>query len=113
MTNQTELFTGQYYRDAGIKKAVDRANEVSLNWSELAYGFLTSYIKYNKKYMCEDLRLQSVGVVPCPPSKRAWGGIIRRAAKAGLIKRKKFKNVKNVRAHCTPATLWKVVNFNH
>jgi hypothetical protein len=110
MTHQTELFPGEYYRDAGIKKAVDHTNDVSLNWADQAYSFLLIYIKYHYSFMCEDLRLQSVGVVPCPPSKRAWGGIIRRAAKSGLIKRKGFRSVKNVKDHCTPATVWETIS---
>lgn len=110
MTNQTELFTGQYYRDAGIKKAVDHANETEFNWSVQAFGFLLIYIQSNDTFMCEDLRFASTNIVTQPPSKRAWGGIIRRASKAGLIKRIGFKNVKNVKAHCTPAAVWETVS---
>ena len=104
---QTELFPGQYYRDAGIKKAVDHANETEFQWSVQAYSFLLIYIKSNETFMTEDLRLQSEGIVPCPPNKRAWGGPIRRASNAGLIKAVGYKPVKNVTAHCTPATVWK------
>ena len=59
--------------------------------------------------MVEDVREASKGVVPVTPSTRAWGGVVVRASKAGVIKRKGFKNVKNAKAHCTPATLWEVV----
>lgn len=110
MTTQTELFPGEYYRDAGIKKAVDHADETEFNWSVQAYSFLLIYIKSHDNFMCEDIRLKSCEAVPWPPSARAWGGVIRRAAKAGLIKRIGFKNVKNVKAHCTPATVWETVS---
>lgn len=110
MTTQTELFPGEYYRDAGIKKAIDHANETEFEWSVQAFGFLLVYIQSNDTFQCEDLRGQSIGIVPQPPSKRAWGGIIRRASKAGLIKRIGFQNVKNVRAHCTPAAVWETVS---
>ncbi len=109
MANQTELFPGEYYRDAGIKKAIDHAEETEFKWSVQAFGFLLIFIKSNDTFMCEDVRLKANSIVPWPPSQRAWGGIIRRAAKAGLIKRIGFQNVKNVKAHCTPASVWKVV----
>lgn len=108
MTTQTELFTGKQLMKAGIQKAVDHANEVSLNWAEQAYSFLTSYIQFNDTFMCEDVRAKSIGVVPPPPNKRAWGGIMRRASKAGLIYRRKTKPVKNPKAHCANATFWGV-----
>lgn len=109
MTNQTELFAGQYYRDAGIKKAVDHADETEFQWSVQAFGFLLVYLQSNDTFMCEDLRFASTNNVPQPPSKRAWGGIIRRAFNAGLIRKVGTKNVKNVLAHCTPAAVWQVV----
>ena len=58
--------------------------------------------------MTEDVRLASEKEIPMPPSNRAWGGIVVRASKAGLISRVGFSNVKNAKAHKTPATVWKV-----
>ena len=58
--------------------------------------------------MTEDIRLASEKKVPIPPSNRAWGGVVVRASKAGLITRAGFSNVKNAKAHSTPATVWRV-----
>lgn len=96
-------------RDNGIQQSLDSANSAVKNWSDIAYGFLLGYADSHTEFMIEDMRNASVGFVPEPPSKRAWGGIAVRASKNKIIKRKGFQNVKNVKAHCTPATLWEVI----
>ena len=99
---------GSQLRDKGFKKAIDNANDTHEKWSDKAYKFLVSYIKSQDEFMTEDLRLASEKEIPNPPSNRAWGGIILRAVRAGLIHRVGFSNVKNVKAHRTPATVWRV-----
>ena len=99
---------GAQLRDKGIKQAINNANDTHEKWSEKAYKFLVSYIKSQDEFMTEDLRLASEKEIPKPPSNRAWGGIILRAVRAGLITRDRFSNVKNVKAHKTPATVWRV-----
>ena len=108
---QYTLELGQKLRDKGIQQAVDHANIETENWSENAYRFLLEYIKtkINGRFMAEDAREASAGIVPEPPSKRAWGGIIVRAVRSGKIKRAGFMTVKNEKAHCTPATLWEII----
>jgi len=105
-----DLFSGQELRDQGIQKAVDNADSQIENWSQRAYEFLVEYCKTNKGFMTEDVRNASLKVLESPPSNRAWGGIMVRARKAGLITPNGFKNVKNKKAHCTPATYWKSNN---
>ena len=104
---------GTEMRDIGIKKALDNADNTHDKWSDQAYSFLKDYIKHNDTFMAEDLRSASVDEVPIPPSKRAWGGIVVRASKAGLIKRVGFSNVKNPKAHATPATVWGVIRVEN
>ena len=99
---------GSQLRDKGIKQAVDNANNTHEKWSVKAYKFLTNYIKSHHEFMTEDARLASEKEIPLPPSNRAWGGVILRAVKAGLITRDRFSNVKNAKAHKTPATVWRV-----
>jgi|ETNvirome_6_1000_1030641.scaffolds.fasta_scaffold33731_1 hypothetical protein len=97
-------------RDRGIKIALDNADSTHDKWSDKAYNFLKDYIKSHREFMAEDVRMASEEEVPIPPSKRAWGGVVLRASKAGLIRRVGFSNVKNLKAHGTPATVWRVVN---
>jgi len=97
-------------KEKGIKKAMDNANRVVPEWSELAYKFVKNYVnKRRKPFMAEDVRESSFGVVPEPPHKRAWGGIIRRVACEGLIVRVAFDKVRNETAHHAIASVWKKV----
>lgn len=103
---QTQLFTGADLRDKGIKVAITNVNTKVPNWSEIAYGFLIGYIRFHREFMAEDCREASKGIVPEPPSKRAWGAVIVRAKIEGLIKSVGFRNVTNAKAHRTPASVW-------
>lgn len=110
MKEQLDLFLGNKLRDEGISQSVDNANVKNNKWSESAYNFLVEYIKTNKEFMAEDVRVASKGVVEDPPSNRAWGAIFVLAKKNKLIKSLGFQNVKNPKAHRTPATLWAAIN---
>ena len=99
---------GAELRDKGIKKALDNANNTHDKWSDKAYDFLLKYIKYQNQFMTEDVRVASEKAIPKPPSNRAWGSVILKAAKSGLINRVGFANVKNAKAHKTPASVWRV-----
>ena len=99
---------GAQLRDKGIEQAINNANDTHEKWSEKAYKFLTTWIKSHQEFMTEDLRISSEKEIPKPPSNRAWGGIILRAVRAGLITRDRFSSVKNAKAHRTPATVWRV-----
>lgn len=102
-----ELGTGKQLADAGMQQAVDHAEAVHESWADKAYAFIEKYVGYTREpFMAEDVRMASLQVVPEPPSKRAWGLIIQRAAKAKLIRKLGYKAVTNPRAHGTPATLW-------
>lgn len=96
-------------RDEGIKQSEDSANDLHANWSDTAYDFLKGYIKINPVFQVEDVRFASQGIVKAPKSQRAWGAVILRAAREGLIWQDGFKKVKNVKAHRTPAALWKTI----
>ena len=99
---------GAELRDKGIKKALDNANNTHDRWSDKAYDFLLKYIKYQYEFMTEDVRVASEKAIPKPPSNRAWGSVILRASRSGLINRVGFANVKNAKAHKTPASVWRV-----
>jgi len=98
--------TGNELRDKGIQKAEDHANEVIENWSGFAYNFLLDQINNGKPFMVEDIRDAAKGIIPDPPSLRAWGSIVVKAARNGEIKRIGYHKVRNARAHSTPASVW-------
>ena len=96
-------------RNEGMQQAIDHANDKEPKWSDIAYGFLLRYMRSNVRFMTEDVRQASEGVVPEPPSQRAWGAVIIRAVKEKKIVRHSYQKVKNVKAHSTPASVWERV----
>ena len=78
-------------------------------WADQAYEFLKDYIGYNAEFKTEDLRAASELIIPEPSSKRAWGGVIRKAVKAGLIERIGF----SYNSSSNAAPFWKVINYQH
>lgn len=104
---QTELFTGADLRDIGMQRAIDHANAVHANWAEDAYAFLIVFVaSHQSEFLAEDVIGSSVGIVPNPPDTRAWGSVIVRAKKEGIIRSNGFRAVKNKQAHNRPSTVW-------
>jgi hypothetical protein len=101
------VLTGKQTRDIGIKQAEDHANQVHDKWSDQAYKFALDYLKFHPAMMGEDIRKVSEGFIPHPPSLRAWGSIIVRLRKEGLITQVGFNQVRNPKAHCANAACWK------
>jgi hypothetical protein len=58
-------------------------------------------------FQAEDFRDSITGLIEEPPSKRAFGHIILKAAREGLITRVGYAPVKNVTAHRAFASVWK------
>jgi len=110
MENQLNLFKGKELRDLGIKKALDNAENKNEGWGNSAYLFLLEYMKTNKEFMAEEVRVSSFGIVEPPPNNRAWGAIFVRAKKNKLIKSIGFRSVKNPKAHAAPCNLWAVIS---
>lgn len=100
--------TGADLRDEGMNKAIIHADYVTEKWSDMAYAFLMKYIQSHPFFMAEDVREASKEIVPEPPHKRAWGGIVRRAATEGFIIGCGIQKVKNPTSHCANAAVWAV-----
>lgn len=105
------MITGQQLKEEGIQTALDSANKKEDGWSTKAYRYALEYLTKVPVFMTEDLRLYAEGQPGYvePPSKRAWGAITRKLRKNKLIISDGVKMVKNRKAHCAFATLWKVV----
>lgn len=108
MTGFEQMEISGLLRDEGINRAAAHADRTSRGWSDQAFAFLVDFPR--KEFMAEDVRewAESHGL-PKPPSARAWGAIIVRARREGVIRPSGFANVKNPRAHRTPARVWKKV----
>ncbi len=92
-------------REIGIKRAIDNAEKKNILWKEYALEFVKEYPSI--KFMVEDVRVWAYkNGLPKPPHGRAWGAVIREAVKDGTVRHCGFSNVKNPKAHRTPASVW-------
>jgi hypothetical protein len=95
-------------RNQGMAQALAHANLACPDWEDKALIHLLIYP--HGMFMAEEVREWAYQQgLPQPPHERAWGGIIRNARKLGLIKKVGFQNVKNPKAHATPAGLWQSI----
>ncbi len=105
-------FTAESLRDTGMQMALESADKKHESWADQCYRALIEYLTINKKpFMCEYFRewCERKRKVPEPPSKRAYGAIISKAAKAGLIKHMGYSETSNYKAHKTPASVWQKI----
>jgi hypothetical protein len=107
-----DLFTqpplqGELLRDAGIQTALAHAQEFSSDWNRRCFSLLLRFVQIRSEFTCEQFREWARIEIEQPPSLRAFGGIINRAAKAGLIQQVGTVKVTNPKAHRANAALWK------
>lgn len=105
---QTTLFSGEALKNAGIRLASESAENKERGWNDRAYDFLENFIKERTSdFMCEDFRdyCQRHGLT-APPSLRAYGSIIVKALRNGLIRQTGYAKVSNPKAHKANAARW-------
>lgn len=103
------LSTGQQLAIFGAQLAADHADRVTGgNWTADAWDFFIGWAKaqQGKTFQGEEARQAANGLLPEPPEPRAWGAIVMRAAKAGLIVRVGYAPVKDPRSHHSPKSVW-------
>lgn len=98
-------------RNSGINRAVEHADVTHDDWSTQAYSLFETYVRYisfQETFQIEDFRDWARGRrLPEPPSKRAFGFIPLKAARAGLIEKHGYAQVSNPKAHMANATVWR------
>ena len=75
-------------------------------FKEQALEFLKDYMRTNRRFQVEDVRQASVGIIAQPNDKRAWGSVIKKAQRLGLVKSVGYEAVSNPKANGTPASVW-------
>jgi hypothetical protein len=101
---------GARLRDEGIDRAVAHADRVKPGWSQMAYEELKAFLIHTglNEFTSEHVRdfADAWGFQP-PPEKRAWGGVMLRAARAGLIRKTgQYTTSMNANCHNMPKALW-------
>ncbi len=94
-------------RDDGMARAADHAEVVEPGWNELALEYVRVYAKANRQLRGEMVRIYAENRgFPLPPDKRAWGAVMMRAAKAGLITKLGWTTAVDPKVHKNPVSLW-------
>src|SRR5690348_13045263 len=105
MEAQLNIEYGKALKDAGMERATNHANQVSNGWSDRAYQMLHHFLRSlarggRQTFLAEDFRLFAYSQkLPVPPHEGAFGSVMSRAAKAGLITSNGTAKVKNPKAH--------------
>ena len=98
-------------RDAGIERAVDRADREQENWSDEAHRALERYCQAHPSggFLTEDVRAwaERLGLVAAPDNARAWGAVMQRAQRYRLIRAVGYAPARS--SHLSPKVLWEAV----
>lgn len=100
-------------KNDGMLRSSLNADSKIPGWNECAFEALRQFLNSinDNTFMAEDIRAwASTWGLDNPPSKRAWGAVINRAAKEKLIVFCGYSKTSNPTAHATPAGLWKKIN---
>jgi len=78
---------GRRGRDAGMRNAVEHADAVTPEWRKSAFDFVQAYAQRGKPFIAPQVRefAYTCGL-PRPPTDMAWGAVLQRASRLGLIK---------------------------
>ena len=109
MIQSHDLFSANDLQKCGIQVAMQHAELKHDGWADQTHEALKQFLSWHKSpFLCETFRVyaETEHGIPQPPSSRAYGGVIQRAKREGLIKHVGFGSTKNPSAHGTPASLW-------
>jgi hypothetical protein len=100
-------------RDDGMLRAELGADLANDRWSESALDAVIGYARTHRgvEFMAERVRdwAYQLGMVRVVRNGRAWGQVMIRAAKMGIIRKVGYGLTENVNAHRTPAAKWVAV----
>jgi hypothetical protein len=98
----------QVQRDTGIAQAEQHAERLDPGWKDTAFAMLRGFCQERRGCHCtsEDIRRWCELRGFDSPVPKAWGAVVQKAAKAGLIKRIGFGLAKQ--RHGSPCPLWEV-----
>lgn len=108
---QLTLEDARQQADAGMRQALEHAEVVVPQWGELAYQRIVKYAREHERF-CGWMVVKAAAMdpsFPAPPTEKAWGGPMKRAAHDGIIER--VGTAKDPNRHGNPIPLWKSLVF--
>jgi len=102
-------------KDQAIEQAEMAQNKKVNNWSEKAIKLLRVYAKSVRDFITEDFReYAEANGLESPSEPRAYGGVMVRAKKAGIIQSTgNYRNMKHEKSHSCPKMVWQSKQHNY
>lgn len=98
-------------RDRGIGSATNHAAAISPDWSARALQWVRLYAVTHELFLAEDVRAEAeTDGFAVPPDARAWGGVMRRAAREGVIESHGYAPASS--SNLSPKVLWRSLATN-
>ena len=73
-------------RDKGMAQSAAHADRETPNWQARAVGYVRLHATVHASFLCEDVRaMAEADGFDLPPSKTAWGSVMRQAAREGIV----------------------------
>ena len=104
-----KLYQAEQAKEVGILQSAAHADDIIDGWTSRALLWVQIFLTIhgNKPFMGEDVRnYASERGFDKPPHLRAWGYVIRTAAKQGIIRPAGYQQTSNPLAHKAVANLW-------
>jgi hypothetical protein len=93
--------------ESGMRRSLEHAEAESPGWSELAFKFVRLFWSQRGDKQCVGrdivLAAKEYGLIQ-PPTDKAWGAVLKRAAKAGVMVR--VGTAKDTNRHGNLVPLW-------
>lgn len=100
---------GEALRDEGIERSRRSSEAASPEWQREAFEFLVGWLarRGSRPFQACEVRHASFGLIPKPPTQRAWGHVLLRARKAKLIELHGQGPDLDPKSHRAPANIWR------
>ncbi len=107
---QDDLFAAAARRDTGMLNSVNHAEANSPGWQDEAAALLQQFVNgrrfAGRSFMAEDFVAWASQIgLEDPPDKRAFGAVIQRAARAGVIRKVGYAPAKS--SNLSPKVQWR------
>lgn len=95
-------------KELGIIRAETKQEQIEPGWQDLAIEKLKLFIQSTNQFITEDFRLWAEdNGLSQPPEPRAYGAMILKANKLGLIRwNSTYQEMKNPKSHGCPKKVW-------
>lgn len=108
MSNQADLFDVMERRDEAIARVVANADEREPGWPDRAYAALLRFCEQERNpFIIEEARewAEARGFITPPHDHRAWGAIVQRAARAGVVLKDGYAPARS--SNLSPKVRWR------